>query len=161
MLSTVYSEYMVQWVEMGLPVGSEMQRVIRMKQERLDSPQLPDRGAAFWLTTRAEHEMGKAWAAIGWKDWAGARKQMAIAREVLDRVEPKGQMMVAVLKAQMAEAEQKFLAGKLVGLVSCSDAFCPLGGGARFSAGHPFELADEVLFDLLEFGEFGADFSKL
>jgi hypothetical protein len=114
LLLVIYAEYAVQTVEMGVPVVAELRRVIARSEEILESPNLPDRSATYWEDQRLELEMSRAWAAVAEEDWAEAKKRFALCREKLEKrgANAAGPMWVAMRRAQVAEAEQKFLQGR-------------------------------------------------
>ncbi len=109
LLLTLYLEYVVQTVDMGMVMYGENERVIRRSEEILESPQLPDRDAAFWEQNRLELLQAKGWAAIGRKDYAAMERWFGECRTRLEKVEPQQQWWVGLLRGHMAmkEAEVK------------------------------------------------------
>ena len=106
-LLTTYLEYVEYTVDVGMVMFGENERLIRRSEEILNSPQLPDKDAAFWEQHRLELLIMRGWAAYGRKDDAEMARWFAECRKGLDQVQQQKQWWVGLRRAQIGIIEKQ------------------------------------------------------
>ena len=106
-LLDTYLEYVGYTVDVDVAMFGENERLIRRSEEILNSPQLPDKDAAFWEQHRLELLIMKGWAAYGRKDYGEMERWFAECRKGLDEVQQQKEWWVGIRRAQIGVIERQ------------------------------------------------------